>query len=55
MSEITIIFSLEDALSESFHDKTIISEEEVFSFLDSIDLNIDNAFLLRDKRKMLKK
>ena len=48
-------FSLEDALSESFHDKTIISEEEVFSFLDSIDLNIDNAFLLRDKRKMLKK
>ena len=48
-------FSLEDALSESFHDKNIISEEEVFSFLDSIDLNIDNAFLLRDKRKMLKK
>lgn len=48
-------FSLEDALSESFHDKNIISEEEVFSFLDSIDLNVDNAFLLRDKRKMLKK
>ena len=48
-------FSLEDALSESFHDKNIISEEEVFSFLDRIDLNIDNAFLLRDKRKMLKK
>ena len=48
-------FSLEDALSESFHDKNIISEEEVFSFLDRIDLNIDNSFLLRDKRKMLKR
>ena len=40
-------FSLEDALSEAFHDKTITTEEEVFAFLDNIDINQNNAFLLR--------
>lgn len=29
-------FSLEDALSEKFHDKNIVSEEEVFSFVKKI-------------------
>ena len=48
-------FSLEDAISESFHDKNIISEEEVFSFLDNIDIKQNNAFLLRDYSKKLKK
>lgn len=40
-------FSLEDAISESFHDKNIHTEEEVFSFLEKIEYNSDNAFLLR--------
>ena len=48
-------FSLEDAISESFHDKTIINEEEVFSFLDNLDININNAFLLRSHSKTLKR
>ena len=48
-------FSLEDALSESFHDKTITSEEEVFSFLDNIELKKENAFLAKQKTKILKK
>lgn len=42
-------FSLEDALSEAFHDKTITTEEEVFAFLDNIEINQNNAFLLRRK------
>ena len=29
-------FSLEDALSEKFHDKNIVSEEEVFNFVKKI-------------------
>ena len=48
-------FSLEDAISESFHDKNITSEEEVFSFLENLDININNAFLLRGNSKKLKK
>ena len=48
-------FSLEDAISESFHDKNITSEEEVFSFLENLDININNAFLLRGHSKKLKK
>ena len=50
-------FSLEDALSESFHDKTISEPEDVFNFLDNIKLNQDNAFLAKDKQwyKTLKK
>lgn len=48
-------FSLEDALSERFHDKNIISEEEVFSFLDNLNINKSNGFLLREKAKVLKK
>ena len=43
-------FSLEDALSERFHDKNIISEAEVFSFLDNLNINKNNAFLLKHKR-----
>lgn len=42
-------FSLEDALSEAFHDKTITTEEEAFAFLDNIEINQNNAFLLRRK------
>ena len=50
-------FSLEDALSESFHDKTIAEPEEVFNFLDNIDIDRNNAFLAKDKQwyKTLKK
>ena len=46
-------FSLEDALSESFHDKTIISEEEIFKCLENVELNTNNAFLA--KQLVLKK
>ncbi len=45
-------FSLEDAISESFHDKSVISEEEVFSFLENIEINKNNAFLMKDKLKL---
>ena len=45
-------FSLEDAISESFHDKFAISEEEVFSFLENIEINKNNAFLMKDKLKL---
>ena len=48
-------FSLEDALSESFHDKNIISEEEVFSFMNSLNINSNNGFLLRNYEKRLKR
>ena len=33
----------------------IINEEEVFSFLDNLDININNAFLLRSHSKTLKR
>lgn len=48
-------FSLEDAISESFHDKNITTEEEAFAHLNNIDFNVSNAFLLRGKSKVLKK
>ena len=46
-------FSLEDAISESFHDKNIITEEEAFNHLNNIKYNKNNVFLL--KSKVLKK
>ena len=48
-------FSLEDAISERYHDKKVISEEEVFSFIDNLNINKNNAFLLREKSKILKR
>ena len=48
-------FSLDDALSESFHDKNVISEEEVFAFLANLDINLDNAFLMKDKLELVLK
>ena len=42
-------FSLQDALAESFHDKTITDEEEVYSFLDDLEIGTHNAFLLQNK------
>ena len=48
-------FSLEDALSESFHDKNITTEGEAFTHLNNIEFNANNAFLLRGKSKILKK
>lgn len=44
-------FSLEDALSEAFHDKNEIKYEDVFSFLDNIELDIDNAFLAKEQMR----
>ena len=48
-------FSLEDAIKESFHDKCIISEEEVFSFLERIEINQNNSFLAKDKNDLILK
>lgn len=48
-------FSLEDAIKESFHDKSIISEEEVFSFLERIEINQNNSFLAKDKNDLILK
>ena len=42
-------FSLQDALSESFHDKFIVTETEAFSFFENLDINSSNAFLIREK------
>lgn len=44
-------FSLEDALRESFHDKSVVSEEEVFGFLQNLEIGTNNAFLMRDKQE----
>lgn len=42
-------FSLKDALNESFHDRNIVTDAEVFAFLENIDINKNNAFLMKDK------
>ena len=42
-------FSLQDALNESFHDKDITPEEEVYSFLDTLEIDKHNAFLLKNE------
>lgn len=43
-------FSLEDALSERFHDKKITEFEEAFGFMDNIELTKDNAFLAKGQQ-----
>lgn len=48
-------FSLEDAIKESFHDKNIISEDEVFSFLEKIEINQNNSFLSKVKKDLILK
>ena len=41
-------FSLEDAIRERYHDKTVTEPEEAFAFLSNLNPSKDNAFLLRD-------
>lgn len=48
-------FSLEDAISESFHDKSIKTEEEVFAFLSNLEINTNNAFLMKEKIEFTKR
>ena len=48
-------FSLEDAISESFHDKNITKPEEAFAHLQEIEYDINNAFLLGGNPKILKR
>ena len=48
-------FSLEDAIAESFHDKNVVTEEEVFAFLENVDINSNNAFLARQKHELVLK
>lgn len=44
-------FSLQDALNESYHDKNISTYLEVFSFLENLEINPQNAFLAKDKEE----
>lgn len=46
--------TIQDALDECFHDKTITEPNEVFSFLDGLELDKNNAFLAKDKIKTKK-
>ena len=48
-------FSLEDAISESFHDKNITKPEEAFAHLQEIEYDINNAILLGGNPKILKR
>lgn len=48
-------FSLEDAIAESFHDKNVVTEEDVFAFLENVDINSNNAFLARQKHELVLK
>ena len=50
-------FSLQDALNESYHDKSISTYLDVFSFLEKIEITSQNAFLEKDKQEyqMVKK
>lgn len=45
-------FSKEDALRESFHDKNVIPEDQVFEFLENIDIDPDNAFLHKGQKNL---
>lgn len=45
-------FSLQDALDESFHDKNIVTEEEVFACLEKLNINLNNSFLMKDKLEL---
>ena len=42
-------FSLDDALSESYHDKNISTYLEVFKPLENMEINKNNAFLIKEK------
>ena len=45
-------FSLQDALNESFHDKNIATEQEVFAFLEGLNIDKRNVFLIRSKNDL---
>lgn len=48
-------FSLEDAIAESFHDKNVISRDEVFEFLKELEIGKHNAFLMKEKLDITKR
>ena len=48
-------FTLDDVFREQFHDKYITEPEEVYGFLDSLDINSKNAFLAKDKLELVRK
>ena len=48
-------FSLEDAIKESFHDKNVITEDEAFAFLETLDINSNNCFLAKNKNSLILK
>ena len=50
-------FTYEEVMNKSFFDPNVIKEDDVYSFLDNINLDINNSFLLRDNnnKKFFKK
>ena len=48
-------FTLEEAISESFHDKNITTEEEAFSFLPNLEVKKETAFLMKEKNEFTKR
>lgn len=48
-------FSLQDALNESFHDKNITDEEEVYDFLNNIEITKNNCYLEKVKKDLVLK
>lgn len=48
-------FTLQDAINESFHDKNVSTEEEVFGFMKTLKINQNNAFLMKDKLELQKR
>ena len=42
-------FSLQDAINESFHDKSVVEKEEVYDFLNTLEIGKHNAFLMKDQ------
>ncbi len=48
-------FSLQDAINESFHDKSVVEKEEVYDFLNTLEIGKHNAFLMKDQIELQRK
>ena len=48
-------FSLQDAINESFHDKSVVDSKEVYDFLNTLEIGKNNAFLMKDQIELQRK
>ena len=48
-------FSLQDAINESFHDKSVVDIKEVYDFLNTLEIGKHNAFLMKDQIELQRK